>query len=172
MGGIILVASLIIWMLSYFPRPTEEQEATARTEMIQDGNTNVTPENVTKVATTENSCLARLGKLVQPVFEPLGFNWKMTVSLISGTVAKETVVSTLGVLYSGDSENEAALAERIQKPNPKTGVPDFTPLVAACFMILCSSTCHASPQSQPLCAKQEAGATERSPLSTTHLWHG
>lgn len=54
MGGIILVASLIIWMLSYFPRPTEEQEATARTEMIQDGNTNVTPENVTKVATTEN----------------------------------------------------------------------------------------------------------------------
>ena len=40
MGGIILVASLIIWMLSYFPRPTEEQEATARTEMIQDGNTN------------------------------------------------------------------------------------------------------------------------------------
>ncbi len=135
MGGIILVASLIIWMLSYFPRPTEEQEATARTEMIQDGNTNVTPENVTKVATTENSCLARLGKLVQPVFEPLGFNWKMTVSLISGTVAKETVVSTLGVLYSGDSENEAALAERIQKPNPKTGVPDFTPLVAACFMI-------------------------------------
>ena len=135
MGGIILVASLIIWMLSYFPRPTEEQEATARTEMIQDGNTNVTPENVTKVATTENSCLARLGKLVQPVFEPLGFNWKMTVSLISGTVAKETVVSTLGVLYSGDSDNEAALAERIQKPNPKTGVPDFTPLVAACFMI-------------------------------------
>uniref|UniRef100_UPI003FEF740A ferrous iron transport protein B n=1 Tax=Candidatus Limisoma sp. TaxID=3076476 RepID=UPI003FEF740A len=135
MGGIILVASLVIWMLSYFPRPTEEQEATARTEMIQDGNTNVTPENVTKVATTENSCLARLGKLVQPVFEPLGFNWKMTVSLISGTVAKETVVSTLGVLYSGDSENEAALAERIQKPNPKTGVPDFTPLVAACFMI-------------------------------------
>ena len=135
MGGIILVASLIIWMLSYFPRPTEEQEATARTEMIHDGNTNVTPENVTKVATTENSCLARLGKLVQPVFEPLGFNWKMTVSLISGTVAKETVVSTLGVLYSGDSENEAALAERIQKLNPKTGVPDFTPLVAACFML-------------------------------------
>ena len=89
MGGIILVASLIIWMLSYFPRPTEEQEATARTEMIQDGNTNVTPGNVTKVATTENSCLARLGKLVQPVFEPLGFNWKMTVSLISGTVAKK-----------------------------------------------------------------------------------
>ena len=39
------------------------------------------------------------------------------------------------MLYSGDSENEAALAERIQKPNPKTGVPDFTPLVAACFMI-------------------------------------
>ena len=103
--------------------------------MIHDGDTNVTPFFFNDTATTENSCLARLGKLVQPVFEPLGFNWKMPVSLISGTVAKETVVSTLGVLYSGDSENEAALAERIQKPNPKTGVPDFTPLVAACFMI-------------------------------------
>ena len=135
MGGIILVASLFIWILSYFPRPNQEQISQARTEMVKEGSTDISEENVTKVATTENSYLARLGKFVQPVFEPMGFNWKMTVSLLSGTVAKETVVSTLGVLYSGESDNESALSERLQHPDPKTGIPDFTPLIAACFMI-------------------------------------
>lgn len=135
MGGIILVASLFIWILSYFPRPNQEQISQARTEMVKEGSTDISEENVTKVATTENSYLARLGKFVQPVFEPMGFNWKMTVSLLSGTVAKETVVSTLGVLYSGESDNESALSERLQQPDPKTGIPDFTPLIAACFMI-------------------------------------
>ncbi len=135
MGGIILVASLFIWILSYFPRPTEQQIDNAKTEMVAEGAEDVSTDNATKVATTENSYLARLGKFVQPVFEPMGFNWKMTVSLLSGTVAKETVVSTLGVLYSGESDNDAALSQRLQQADPKTGKPDFTPLVAACFMI-------------------------------------
>ena len=92
--------------------------------------------DVETVSATENSYLGRLGKFIQPVFEPLGFNWKMSVALLSGTVAKETVVSTIGVLYSGDSEaGEAVLSERITAENPQTGHPDFTPLVAACFMI-------------------------------------
>ncbi|MGM9841933.1 MAG: nucleoside recognition domain-containing protein, partial [Candidatus Limisoma sp.] len=56
--------------------------------------------------------------------------------LISGTVAKETVVSTLGVLYSGDAaSSNDDLGERLQSPNPKTGVPDFTPAVALAFMV-------------------------------------
>lgn len=60
----------------------------------------------------------------------------MTVALLSGTVAKETVVSTLGVLYSGDSgASDEMLAQRIVAPNAHTGQPDFTPLVAACFLI-------------------------------------
>ncbi len=135
MGGIILVASLFIWILSYFPRPTEQEITNAKTEMVAEGAEDVSTDNATKVATTENSYLARLRKFVQPVFEPMGFNWKMTVSLLSGTVAKETVVSTLGVLYSGESDNDAALSQRLQQADPKTGKPDFTPLVAACFMI-------------------------------------
>ncbi|MDD5870020.1 MAG: nucleoside recognition domain-containing protein, partial [Bacteroidales bacterium] len=80
--------------------------------------------------------LGRIGKAIAPVFEPLGFNWKMTISLISGTVAKETVVSTLGVLYSGDAaSSNDDLGERLQAPNPKTGVPDFTPAIALAFMV-------------------------------------
>ena len=133
MGGVILVASLIIWALSYFPRPTEEQIAQTQSELRQEHIENV---DAAAVSATENSYLGRIGKFISPVFEPLGFNWKMTISLLSGTVAKETVVSTLGVLYSGDADaDEAALSERIQQPNPKTGKPDFTPLVSACFLI-------------------------------------
>ena len=60
----------------------------------------------------------------------------MTISLLSGTVAKETVVSTIGVLYSGDdAADEAALSGRIKEVNPRTGQPDFTPLVAFCFLV-------------------------------------
>ena len=133
MGGVILVASLIIWALSYFPRPTEEQIAQTQSELRQEHIENV---DAAAVSATENSYLGRIGKFISPVFEPLGFNWKMTISLLSGTVAKETVVSTLGVLYSGDADgDEVALSGRIQLPNPKTGKPDFTPLVSACFLI-------------------------------------
>ncbi len=135
MGGVILVASLIIWLFSYFPRPTDADVEAVRSELVADG-IDVNTVNVETVAATENSFLGRIGKFVSPVFEPLGFNWKMTVSLLTGTVAKETVVSTLGVLYSGDSEvGNDALAKRIVTPNPSTGQPDFTPLVGFCFLI-------------------------------------
>lgn len=133
MGGIILVASLFIWALSYFPRPTAEQVEQAHTELA--GET-VSDEQAESIAQSENSYLGRIGKAIAPVFEPLGFNWKMTISLISGTVAKETVVSTLGVLYSGDAaSSNDDLGERLQAPNPKTGVPDFTPAIALAFMV-------------------------------------
>ena len=135
MGGLILVASLIIWALSYFPRPNEQTIEQTRTELISNG---ISPDSVDveAVASTENSYLGKIGKAIQPIFESLGFNWKMTVSLISGTVAKETVVSTLGVLYSGNSEaTQADMGKRLQQINPQTGKPDFTPLVAMCFMI-------------------------------------
>lgn len=135
MGGLILVASLIIWALSYFPRPNEQTIEQTRTELISNG---ISPDSVDveAVASTENSYLGKIGKAIQPIFEPLGFNWKMTVSLISGTVAKETVVSTLGVLYSGNSEaTQADMGKRLQQINPQTGKPDFRPLVAMCFMI-------------------------------------
>ena len=80
MGGIILVASIIVWALGYFPHddtlPKEQQQ--------------------------EQSYLGRMGKAVEPVFTPQGFNWKLDVSLMAGVGAKEIVASSIGVLYSGD----------------------------------------------------------------------
>lgn len=122
MGGIILVASVIIWALSYFPRPAEsyERELTPHEQMEQQSN----------------SYLGKIGQALTPLVEPLGFNWKVTTSLLSGTAAKELVVSTLGVLYSeSDSGEDLSLSQRISQPNPVTGTPDFTPLIALSFMV-------------------------------------
>ncbi|MFQ7056638.1 MAG: nucleoside recognition domain-containing protein, partial [Alistipes sp.] len=77
MGGMILIASMVVWFLSYYPR-SEEGGTTAH---------------------YENSYLGRLGQSCAPIFSPLGLNWKAGVALLSGVPAKEIVVSTLGVLY-------------------------------------------------------------------------
>ena len=80
MGGIILVASIIVWALEYFPHD----------------------DTLTQQAQQEQSYIGRVGKAIEPVFRPQGFNWKLDVSLIAGVGAKEIVASTMGVLYSGD----------------------------------------------------------------------
>jgi len=88
MGGIILVASIIVWALEYFPHN----------------------EALTQQEQQEQSYIGRMGKTVEPLFMPQGFNWKLDVSLLAGIGAKEIVASTIGVLYSGDdsfSEDEA-----------------------------------------------------------------
>ena len=88
----ILIASVVVWFLSYYPR-TEESAGTE--------------------AHYENSYLGRLGKGCEPVFSPLGFNWKASVALLSGLPAKEIVVSTLGVLYSEGAATTPAGTEII-----------------------------------------------------------
>lgn len=122
MGGIILVASVIVWVLSYYPRPDIE--------------TTLTQEQ--KTEQQANSYMGRIGKIISPVLEPLGFNWKVTIALISGTAAKELVISTLGVLYADGDESPDTLSHKLTQVNPITGVPDFTPLSAASFLIFVS----------------------------------
>ena len=96
MGGMILVASVIVWALSYYPRT----EAASGSE-----------------AHYENSYLGRIGKGCEPVFAPLGFNWKASVALLSGLPAKEIVVSTLGVLYAeGDAPAPSAAGTVVGEP--------------------------------------------------------
>ena len=82
MGGIILVASIIVWALGYFPLPDDP--------------------NMGKQARQEQSYIGRIGKTVEPVFRPQGFSWQLDVGLLSGMGAKEIVASTMGVLYSND----------------------------------------------------------------------
>lgn len=80
MGGIILVASIVVWALGYFPHNDQLEQQQQQ----------------------EQSYIGRIGKAVEPVFRPQGFNWKLDVGLLAGVCAKEIVASTMGVLYSDD----------------------------------------------------------------------
>lgn len=76
---------------------------------------------------------------MSPIISPLGFDWKMGVSLLSGLGAKEVVVSTLGVIYTGDGDDgdeaKARLVDRIKADVRPDGSPSFTPLVGIAFML-------------------------------------
>ncbi len=127
MGGVILVASIIVWALNYFPH----QEKTADTE-----NQNVVMLDDSTIDLNKDSYLQVIGKSISPIMEPLGFHWRATVAALAGVPAKEIVVSTLGVLYTGDeSVDDTALGSRIKSPNPATGRPDFDMAAALSFMV-------------------------------------
>ena len=123
MGGLILFASIIVWFLSYYPR-TE----------VHDSKNVSTEESLQQ---QRDSYIGKIGSFIEPVLEPLGFNWKVSIALISGTAAKELIVSTIGVLYSENNadENSVALSEKLKMPDPQTGKPDFTPLISISFMV-------------------------------------
>ncbi len=116
MAGLILVATVIIWFLSYYPRVDSAAQAphTAATTAVtptsapSDGAGNAS-------AQSENSYLGRIGKFCEPAMEPLGLDWRASVAMLSGAAAKEIVVSTLGVLYSVDNaeDDSASLSQHL-----------------------------------------------------------
>lgn len=127
MGGIILVASIIVWALNYFPLHDEYSSVPS---------SQLTPEEDSKINPDRDSYLQMIGKAINPVMEPLGFHWRSTVAAIAGAPAKEIVVSTLGVLYTGDEDiDDSALSTRLTAPNPATGKPDFNPANALSLMV-------------------------------------
>lgn len=106
MGGIIMVASIIVWFLGYYPHN----------------------EQMTPMEQQENSYIGQIGKAIEPVMEPLGFDWKMSIGLVSGIGAKEIVASTLSVLYNESS----AEGEELTNIGSRMGI---TPLTAYCYML-------------------------------------
>lgn len=128
MGGVILVASIAVWALNYFPR---HEKPTSETETQVTAHTNDSEINL-----STDSYLQIMGKAISPVMEPLGIHWRGTVAALAGVPAKEIVVSTLGVLYTGsETESDAALSSRISAPDPYSGIPDFTWASALSFMV-------------------------------------
>src|SRR5574344_1450857 len=115
MGGIILVASIIVWALGYFPHN----------------------EKLTAQEQQEQSCIGRIGKVIEPVFRPQGFDWKLDVGLVAGVGAKEIVASTMGVLYADDSSyaegnDDTAKYAHLYKQMQADGI---TPLIAFCYLL-------------------------------------
>ena len=114
MGGIILVCSIIIWFLGYYP----DHDSYA-----------------TRAQQQEQSYIGHVGRAIEPVVRPLGFDWKMSIGIVAGVGAKELVVSTLGVIYSGDdydegnTEEETRLQQALAQSTP--------PAAALAYMVFC-----------------------------------
>lgn len=144
MGGVILVASIIIWFLGYFPRHSEMGDAfdkqiaeveNAELDSKEKTETIAELERLKNMEHQKNSYIGTIGQTIQPILHPLGFDWKMSVSLLTGMAAKEVVVSTLSVLYTGDEEDSQVLSERIKQDLDEEGNPVFTPLIALSLML-------------------------------------
>lgn len=129
MGGTILVASIIVWALNYFPIHNADESASTPTSLA-------TAIDDSAIDFEHDSYLQMMGKAVNPLMEPLGFHWRASVAALAGVPAKEIVVSTLGVLYTDDEAvSDSRLSERLTAPSPVTGKPDFTPAAALAFMV-------------------------------------
>lgn len=153
MGTTILIASIIIWGLTYFPKNVSyaknyDSEIAAiqkdkslkiseKTNQINEIQSFKSSEHM------EKAYIGRIGHFIEPVLRPLGFDWKIGVCLVSGLAAKEIIVSTMGILYhsenSGVGGNTNNLAQKLalQKHNSgvRAGQKVFTPLVAFCFIL-------------------------------------
>ena len=118
MGGIILVASIIVWALGYFPH----QDQLSRQQQ------------------QEQSYMGRMGKAIEPIFSPQGFNWKLDVSLIAGVGAKEIVASTIGVIYSdddsfADDDSFSEDGEKYSRLRSRMLADGVTPLAGYCYLL-------------------------------------
>jgi ferrous iron transport protein B len=163
MGGVIMIASVIIWALGYFPlHKKETQKFDAQISTIEKDYENVSKdlgnnadwemleiEKIKaisqvnfekKIYRQENSFIGQIGKFIEPVMSPLGFDWRMSISLLAGVAAKEVVISTMGVLYLADPDAESnALIAKLQAAEydsgEKKGEKVFTTLSAFSYLM-------------------------------------
>lgn len=139
---VILWASIIIWALEFFPRnedllqPLEDKIANVQTnDQLTESEKLVMVselESECSYIQNENSYLAMIGKFIEPVMRPLGFDWRLNVCILTGLPAKEAIVSTMGILYhvdETDGDSNGKLVDSLKKTS------HFSPLVAYGFMV-------------------------------------
>lgn len=179
MGGFILIASIIVWFLQYFPlnKGLDKQYETKIEQVIHQSNAgiinvtekdeqiNILNEEKNRIH-QEQSFIGRLGKSMEPIMKPLGFDWKMSVSVVAGFSAKEIVLSTLAVLYTGSSDNEEGLKYQLMNATNQDGSPVFTNLTVISFLlfILIYFPCLATI----IAIKQESGSWKWSVFSMVY----
>jgi ferrous iron transport protein B len=166
-GGVILIASVIFWALSYFPRDPEpakrHSEQAMQTSKDYDLRMSLlSPDDSSKKAELlseknealhqlsllekreqkEHSYLGTIGRFIEPVIRPLGFDWRIGISIISGIPAKEIIVSSLSILFQADdggSDQNNTLVGKLKSYSPEKGEKShpgtITPLIALSFMV-------------------------------------
>ncbi|RIH64500.1 ferrous iron transport protein B [Mariniphaga sediminis] len=149
-GTVILLGVIIIWAMEYFPRETSQTEQfLTQMEQVKQTRGLTETQKETQISGIQqamvadqltHSYLGRIGQWIEPVMRPLGFDWKMSIALVSGLPAKEIIVSTMGVLYqSSDNESTVNLQNKLQNESfsfgPRTGEKVFTMPAALAFLV-------------------------------------
>jgi ferrous iron transport protein B len=142
-GTVILAISIILWALMYFPRNQSEPPAlagglTQSTEVVDDGVQPPTTVGGSDSEQLKHSFAGQLGHAIEPVIEPLGFDWKIGVALIASFAAREVLVSTLSIIYNvGKDKNEESetLLAAVRDAKTDDGRPAWTPLTALTLMV-------------------------------------
>lgn len=152
MGGIILVGSVIIWALGYFPQKQEfsvDYDALIETARINSASDEQAEQVISSLEARqqyeqmEQSYIARIGHSIEPVFRPLNYDWKIGVSLFTGVAAKELIMSTLGILYQSTDEDvnedntvlQSKIREQEFESGPKIGQKVFTPVTTYSLLL-------------------------------------
>jgi ferrous iron transport protein B len=166
MGGVILISSIIIWALGHYPRDIQFSKdydgmmSALSAQAVKDIEANKNDPEKLKIIEEQRdaehkalgrekeserqqkSYIGRMGRVVEPVIAPLGFDWRIGISIITGLAAKEIVVSSMGVLFNIDEDSDqgmSALASKLKEQKatsgPRKGENLFTPLVAFSFML-------------------------------------
>ena len=128
MGGIILIGSIVIWALSNFPR--------------YDAPKALTPAMAVQNAAlqAENSYIGKVGKIIEPFFAPIGIDWRGSVALLTGFVAKEIVVSTMGVLYAAEGDDESDALRNALRNSGMTPLSALSMMIFVLLYVPCLAT--------------------------------
>jgi len=154
-GTVIFAVAMVVWALAYYPRSGEvealyAEQATMLTSRLSDTELEIALsdlENQQAAAQLEQSVLGRAGKVIEPVFRPLGWDWKVSAAVIASFPAREVVIAVLGTVYAvGDEADEATLSERLMSAKHADGSPVYTlPMVIGlmifyAFCLQCAAT--------------------------------
>jgi len=133
-GTVILAISIILWALTAFPRTTNQESGIGSQTVASEQD----KLNEASAEQLRNSYAGKLGHLIEPVIQPLGFDWKIGVALIASFAAREVLVSTLSIIYNGDkdaTEESETLIQSIREAKKDDGSTVWTPLTALTLMV-------------------------------------
>lgn len=136
-GSVILVCTVVLWALLSFPKPATEPETVASVA------TATTSAELAQPTPIEQSYGGQLGKALEPVIEPLGFDWRIGVGIIGAFAAREVFVSTMGLVYGiGDvDDDDTPLREKIRGATRRDGTPVYSPLTGLSLMVFFALAC-------------------------------
>ncbi len=144
-GTVILAISILLWALTYFPRNAAEVQSPKSNVQSQNGDGEAqaadisgASENERASAQLKNSYAGQLGRIIEPVIKPLGFDWKIGIGLVASFGAREVVISTMGIIYSvgkDAGDDSQTLTEAFRDAKRDDGSPEWTPLTALTLMV-------------------------------------